>query len=42
MRSYVENIEEEDVEEDWSKISKDIKEVTEQVIGRIKSGKKKL
>lgn len=41
MREHVENIEEEDIEEEWSKISKAIKKVAEQVIGRLKSGKKK-
>lgn len=41
MRIYVENIKEEDIEEEWSKISKAIKVVVEQVIGRLKSGKKK-
>jgi len=41
MRKYVENIEEENIKGEWSKISKIIKEVAEQVIGRLKSGKKK-
>lgn len=41
MREYVENIQEEDVEGEWNKISKAIKKVAEQVIGRLKSGKKK-
>jgi uncharacterized membrane-anchored protein YjiN (DUF445 family) len=42
MREHVENIEEEDIEEEWSKISKAIKKVAEQVICRLKSGKKKM
>lgn len=41
MREHVENIEEEDIEEDLSKISNAIKKVAEQVIGRLKNGKKK-
>jgi len=41
MREHVENIEEENIEEEWSKISKAITKVAEQVIGRLKSGKKK-
>ncbi|XP_025421252.1 craniofacial development protein 2-like [Sipha flava] len=35
------NIEEEDIEEEWCKISKAIKKVAEQIIGRLKNGKKK-
>jgi hypothetical protein len=41
MREYVENIEKEDIENEWSKISKAIKKVAEQVIGKLKSGNKK-
>lgn len=41
MREHVKNIEEVDIEEEWSKISKAIKKVAEQIIGRLISEKKK-
>lgn len=41
IRKHVENTEDKDIEEEWSKVSKAIEKVAEKIIGRLKSKKKK-